>query len=433
MPLPFEQHPLRHTLSDEVHARPPAAMHSPEVVTYLAFLHHDGSAGREPRHIAELAAQLGLPAPDCESGHVFLDAGELRFKWERHNEFSSYTFFRRAESGEVRDDHALLAIPTAWRGGIPGQLVVASHVVVRTANEVSAEDLIAEHLAGTTPMVVSKISHGAGWVFTDFRIGDDGFSRFLVVSQSLTPRQTGRTVQRLMEIETYRVIGLLSFPVAKQVARLLSRAEDDLADLVRSMGRTDSSEGEHLVLGRLTRLAADVEQSIATTTYRFGAGAAYYALVRLRIEELREIRVTGFPTLREFMERRLTPAMDTCATIAKRQQDLSDRISRNAQLLRTRVEVELERQNQELLAQMNRRAKLQLRLQETVEGLSVAAITYYGSQLVNYLAKGLKDYILPVTPETATAAAIPIIAGLVFLGLRRMRRRVAAEEGRIDD
>jgi uncharacterized membrane-anchored protein len=429
MPLPFEEHPLRLTLNDEVHARPPVPMHSPEVVSYLAFVHHDGSAGREPRHLAELAAQLGLPAPDCESGHVFLDAGDLRFKWERHNEFSSYTFFRKAEAGEVRDDHALLAIPPAWRNAIPGQLVVATHVTVRPAADIDAERLSAEHLSGTTQMVVSKISHGAGWVFTDFRIGEDGFSRFLIVNQSLTPRQTGRTVQRLVEIETYRIIALLAFPVAKQVARLLSRAEDELADLVRRMGRSETSDSERRVLERLTRLAADVEQSVATTTYRFGAGAAYYGLVRLRIEELREIRVTGFPTLREFMERRLTPAMDTCGSISSRQQDLSDRIARNAQLLRTRVEIELERQNQELLAQMNRRAKLQLRLQETVEGLSVVAITYYGSQLVHYLAKGLEAHIAPATPEVATAVAIPLIATLVFTGMRRMRRRLAAEEG----
>lgn len=429
MPVPFEQHPLRLTLNDEVHARPPVPLHSPEAVTYLAFLHHDGSAGREPRHLAALFASLGLAEPETDSDHVFVDAGSFRFKWERHNEFSSYTFFRKADAGsEPAWDHALQAVPEEWRRGIPGQLVVATHVLVRPKGEVDPEALVARHQAGTTQMVVSKTSHGAGWVFTDFRI-TDGFSRFLVVNDALTPRQAGRTVQRLVEIETYRVIGLLAFPVAKQVARLLSRAEDELADLVNRMGRTETTEGEHRVLGRLTKLAADVEQSIATHTYRFGAAAAYWGLVRARIDELREIRVTGFPTLREFMERRLQPAMDTCATIARRQEDLSDRISRNAQLLRTRVEVELERQNQQLLEQMNRRAKLQLRLQETVEGLSVVAITYYGSQLVNYLAKGLQPHITPVTPEAATAAAIPLIAGFVYLGLRRMRKRLAAESG----
>ena len=114
------------------------------------------------------------------------------------------------------------------------------------------------------------------------------------------------------------------------------------------------------------------------TAYRFGAAAAYYRLVQQRVEDLREQRLAGFPPIREFMERRLAPAMATCQSVAARQTDLSTRIARRSALLRTRVDIELERQNQELLVQMNRRAKLQLRLQETVEGLSVVAITYYG-------------------------------------------------------
>jgi uncharacterized membrane-anchored protein len=93
------------------------------------------------------------------------------------------------------------------------------------------------------------------------------------------------------------------------------------------------------------------------------------------------------------------------------------------------VDVELERQNQQLLAQMNRRAKLQLRLQETVEGLSVVAITYYASQLVNYLAKGLKPVIGGMNPEVVAAISIPIIAALVANGLHRLRQRLAAAEG----
>jgi len=426
----FSQHPQRQTLNDEVHTRAPMMLHSPEAVSYLAFLHHEGSAGREPAHVAAFAAQLGLPEPDCSSGQVILDAGDFRFRWSRHNEFSSYTFFRHIDSpDEAPDDHALRKVPAAWCSAIPGQLVVATHVMIRPDHEFNAEALVAKHLAGEAPMVVSQISSGAGWVFTDFHIHADGFSRFLVVNHSLTPRQTGRTVQRLVELETYRLIALLSFPVAKEVARLLSRAEDDLSDLVQRMLQcADDAEGEHRLLGHLTRLAADVEQSVATTTYRFDAGAAYYRLIKLRIEEMRELRVTGFPTLQEFMDRRLMPAMETCATIAQRQEELSHRIARNAQLLRTRVEVELQRQNQQVLEQMNRRARLQLRLQETVEGLSVVAITYYGSQLVHYFSKGIQPQLAPLTSEIITAMAIPLIAGCVFLSLRRMRKRLASEE-----
>ncbi len=423
----FQSHPLRQTLSDEVHARPPVPLDTPELVTYLAFLHEPGSVEREGVHLCQLAEQFGLPTPLTENGHLFLDAGRFRLKWERHNEFSSYTFFRRIRAGDCTEENALLEVPATWRKSIPGQLIVASHVELRAVAEEPPDAVMARLSPTGRQTVAARVADEAAWVFTDFQI-EDGFSRFLVLDASLTPRQAGRTVQRLLEIETYRVIALLAFPVAKEVGRLLSRAEDELADLMDIIGRAADADDERAVLARLTRLAAEVERSVAHTTFRFGAAAAYYRMVRQRIDELRETRLTGFPTIGEFMARRLTPAIDTCATIARRQEDLSGRIARNSQLLRTRVDIELQHQNQELLAQMNRRARLQLRLQETVEGLSVVAITYYASQLVHYLAKGGKNYIAPATPEVLTAVSIPLIAGLVALGLRRMRRALAAEE-----
>lgn len=427
MPL-FEQHPLRQTLSDEVHARPPVALDTPEFVTYLAFVHHEGSAEREPAHLKSLAEQIGLSEPDTCSGHLLLEARGFRLKWERHNEFSSYCFFRRIDPTDAPDDYALLHVPTAWRKAIPGQLIAATHIELRAVAELPPESVLQQQSVRGEALVASKVADGAGWVLTDFHL-HDGFSHFLVLDDDLTPRQAGRIAQRLVEIETYRVMALLAFPVAKQVGRLLSRAEDELADLMDGMGQARNSEDDRAVLGRLSRLAAEVERSVARTTFRFGAASAYYQLVQQRIEDLREQRLPGFSPIAEFMDRRLVPAIDTCTSIARRQDDLSARIARNSQLLRTRVDIELERQNQELLAQMNRRAKIQLRLQETVEGLSVVAITYYGSQLVNYMAKGAKHLIEPATPDIVTAMSIPVIAGLVALGLRRMHKLLADEEG----
>lgn len=423
----FEQHPLRQVLNDEVHARPPVPLDTPEFVTYLAFLHHEGSAGREADHLAALAGQLGQPAPNIESGHVLLEAEGFRLKWERHNEFSSYCFFRRIEPGDSPDDYALLHVPAAWRKAIPGLLIAATHIELRSIAEVPLESVLHQQSRHGQALVASGVSDGAGWVLTDFHL-HDGFSHFLLLDNGFTPRQAGRIAQRLVEIETYRVMALLAFPVAKDTGRLVSRAEDELADLMDGMGQSRSAEDDRAVLARLSRLAAEVERSVARTTFRFGAAGAYYRLVRQRIDDLREDRLPGFSPIGEFMDRRLVPAIDTCTSIARRQDDLSGRIARNSQLLRTRVDIEIERQNQELLAQMNRRAKIQLHLQETVEGLSVVAITYYASQLVNYVSKGAKHLIEPLTPEVLTAVSIPVIAGIVYMGLRRMRKLLGAEE-----
>ena len=248
-------------------------------------------------------------------------------------------------------------------------------------------------------------------------------SRFLLLDRGLGRYQTGRVVQRLIEIETYRMMALLALPVARRVSGEITAAERDLSALTQRMASA-GAEDEPQLLNELTRLASAVESSVSASKYRFGAAHAYYELTRNRIRELREERIPGLQTIGQFMERRLAPAMNTCESVAKRQDELSARIARSSNLLRTRVDIEREQQNLQVLAQMNRRAKLQLRLQQTVEGLSVAAITYYAVGLIGYLAKAAKSLGLPVDPDLAVGVSIPIVAVLVALGVRHIRKTV---------
>jgi uncharacterized membrane-anchored protein len=144
--------------------------------------------------------------------------------------------------------------------------------------------------------------------------------------------------------------------------------------------------------------------------------------VQQRIEELREERIEGFQTFREFNDRRFLPAIATCRSVSARQSQLSERIAHATVLLSTRVSVSREKQNQDILQSMDRRANLQLRLQQTVEGLSIAAITYYIVGLVYYAAKGLMPAESRFSPETVAAFSIPIALGVVAYGLRRFRK-----------
>lgn len=424
----FNQYPQRLRLNDEVHARPPVPLEAPTLVSFLAFLHDESHPDADRAHLGVLYERLGLPVePSAEASHLIIDGKAFLLKWERHGEFSTYSFFRAPTLPPGNGEHALAAAPADWVEAIPGQLIAATHLEMTATSQVDPMALLATLSAPGEVVVASKIAGNAAWVFTDFRI-HDGFSRFIVVNDSLDRLRAGRTVQRLLELETYRIMALLAFPVAKAVGQLLNRAESDLAALIDRMAQAGSPEDERAVLANLTRLAAEVEHSVASTNYRFGAGAAYYRLVQQRVGELKESHIVGLPTIKGFMERRLAPAMNTCAAIARRQEDLSARIARTSQLLRTRVDIELERQNQEVLAQMNRRAKLQLRLQETVEGLSVVVLTYYGSQLVQYLAKGSKE-LHHASPDVITAVSIPLIAAAVAWATHRMRRNLAAEDG----
>lgn len=425
----LQEHPLRQRLNNEFHARPPVPLLGAMLVSHLVFKHSTEKIAAARDNLSKLCQGHVCNAIDSSDSHLMIETGAFRLCWELHTEFSSYTFFRPLENGEElsKDATAFDAVHPEWLRGIPGKLIVATHVELRLTSAISADSVLASLTPNGRTMVAARVADNAAWIFTDFKI-DNGFSRFLVLNDSLTQRQTGRTVQRLVEIETYRMMALLGLPVAKEVGRWLFKSEKQLAELMDRIGQARTAQDERDVLGALSTLAAEVEHSVARTTFRFGASHAYHGLVMQRIEELREQRISGLPTFYEFMQRRLLPGMNTCEAIARRQEDLSARVARNSQLLRTRVDIELERQNQELLGQMNRRAKLQLHLQEAVEGLSVVVLTYYGSQLVQYLAKGSKD-LHRLNTDVITAVSIPIIAGLVAWGTRRMRKKLAAEEG----
>jgi uncharacterized membrane-anchored protein len=124
------------------------------------------------------------------------------------------------------------------------------------------------------------------------------------------------------------------------------------------------------------------------------------------------------------MQRRLGPAMATVAATAQRLAALSERVVRTSALLRTRVDIATETQNQQLLAKLTRGQELQLRLQSTVEGLSIAAISYYVVSLLFYVAKALKQAGAPIEPELAVGLLIPLVLWGVWRTVQRIHARI---------
>ena len=414
-------HPLRRRLTDEVHARPIQPLTAPLRASHLAMLTAGVPDSAEREHLATLCAGLAAPPPPAETDHFSLDLGLGRLRWERHTEFSTYTLFRPGPFAEPFDDHALALLPADWLDGLPGQRLVAVHLALDTTEQ--DHDRLEAAFTGHV-LAGSQLLGGAARGWSDYRIHRDGFGRVLVEDCGLTAGQGGRLVQRLLEIETYRMMALLAFPAAREVGQTARQIDQDLAGMVARLAAPPCGDpgDDRRLLDRLTGLAAECERMTAATSYRFSAARAYYAIVRSRIDELREDRIPGTQTIAEFMDRRLAPAMKTCEAMAELQDGLARRVARAADLLRTRVDIALEEKNRDLLASMNRRAHQQLRLQETVEGLSVVAISYYLLGLVGYLAKGAKAAGLRVDPDIAVMIGLPLVLGMVWLGVRRLRR-----------
>ncbi len=425
-------HPHRQTLNDEVHARPPEELVAPTRLSFLALTVDAEQSKRNFDLIGDLAEHLKVPPPEAFSSHYSRDMGRFRMKWERHTEFMRFMFIVPEPETAPFAETAIEQVPQDWLERLEGHVLVATHVEFRKASDQRPDtDAICDTMFDCQPLVGSKIGGGAGQAFTDFRIKSDRFSRLLVEDYSLTRRQAGRTVQRILEIDTYRMLALLTFPLAKELTPALSEAEQRLAQITTSLVSATATD-EPGLLDRLTKLQAEITSRRADNDYRFTAASAYYALVQSRIRELREQRIPGLQTFGEFVDRRLSPAISTCQTIAERQASLSDKVAQATQLLSTRVDIDRQTQNQSLLESMDRRAKMQLMLQQTVEGLSVAAISYYLVSLIGYAAEGIvKGFGLPADPGIVVAVSIPVVVFAVWSVARRARKAIGRSQ-RID-
>ncbi|PWG65528.1 DUF3422 family protein [Sediminicurvatus halobius] len=425
----IREHPLRESLLHEAHARPFESLSAPLRVSHLVV--HTGTSGRaeELAHVAELCRELRVEAPGAEAGHFTLETEHFRLRWERHTEFSTYTVFVAGGESEPFASPALGAMPRRWLSGVPGELLAAVHVSLLRAEDIGESPSIIARYFREDSMAGSRCAGDAASVWTDFLADRDGFIRVLVLDRSLSAPQAGRLVQRLLEIETYRLMALLGFPLARRLSPDITEMETQLGTLMDRLSSVAALDDERNLLSSLSALSARVEQLMAQTNFRFSATAAYGTLVRRRLAALRERRIEGVSTLDEFMERRLAPALDTCVHMSDRLERVSRRVSRAANLLRTRVDVALEAQNRDLLESMNRRARLQLRLQETVEGLSVVILSYYSVSLIGYALRGAAAAGLNIRPDVYTALSIPVVAGVVALGVREVRRRVTRADG----
>lgn len=429
MKLP-ENHAQRHELSNEVHARPPEPLVAPVKLSCIA-LTTDWPYRDEDRDVVKaLTDQYGATPPGPGAKHYSVDLKAFRFIWERHTEFTRYTFITPAENDAPFSNPAIEAAPPAWIERLPGKLIAATHAALISEGEYRDEIAATSgRFFSGNALIGAEVTGGAATAITDFRLHADGFSRFLVYNRSMSPWHAGRIVQRLLEIETYRIMALLSLPVAQSLNPHLSSWEAELSEIADSMTQQVGRDDPEL-LNRLTRLQAAIEKKYTQSQFRFGAGAAYYSLVQRRIAELREERISGMQTFNEFTERRLAPAMNTCESAADRLAALSERVDRSAQLLSTRVDMSLEQQNQKVLNSMNRRAALQLRLQQTVEGLSIAAITYYVVGVIGYVAAGLEQAGVPVNAKLVMGLCAPLVLALAAFGVWRARKFIAETENR---
>ena len=424
---PIKDYPDRYALTGELHARPFPSLKTPSSAVFLAIKQPEDAANRDKAqdlaHLTALLDHYGAPRPDSAATHYYGQLGKYWLKWEQHTELVTYTVFRDDLSERAFDPDEFDVFPDYWLADAPGGRITSALLRIMPKPETEAE--INDKLSGWfvhESLAVANVLDGAAVVASDFRIDEAGHLRIAIFSDPATgERRMGRIVQRLCEIETYKSASMLGFSMVRWMAPQLNALDLKLTDLMAQM-RGPAAVAED-TLHALLDISVELETLSVKTAFRFGATGAYQAIVNQRIEALREERFMSRQGFAEFMMRRYEPAMRTVQSSENRLRNMSARAIRAAELLRTRVDVERSAQNQEILASMDRRADLQLRLQRTVEGLSVVAISYYAVSLSGYLLYPAADALGISKGMLQASVTLPVV-GLVWWMVRRLRKHL---------
>ena len=423
---PIADHPLRYALTNELHARPFPTLSVPCTACFLAIKPPENAAARDRgadfRHLTALLDRHGVAHPPPGATHYFGRIGRHMLKWESHTEFVTYTAFADGLSARPFDPAEFEVFPVDWLAQAPGARMTS--VILRVEQFREREKVIQSLNDWFVPesLAASFVLDEAAVVAGDFRIDPAGHIRMAVfVAPGTGARRVGRIVQRLLEIETYKTMSMLGFARVREIGPVMGQIDGQLSQLMSDM-RDEGKAAEGTLAGLLS-VSAELENLGVQTSFRFGATTAYEAIVHQRVEVLRETRFDGRQTFHEFMMRRYDPAMRTVKASEGRLRAMSDRAIRAGELLRTRVDVERSAQNQKLLESMNSRADMQLRLQRTVEGLSVVAISYYAVSLLSYALYPLAD-LIGVSKGTLMALVTLPVVGAVWWALRRVQSRL---------
>jgi uncharacterized membrane-anchored protein len=426
MTASIEDHSLRYTLANELHARPFPAIAAPGTAVFLAIKQENHAVGRDRAadlgHLIDLLHRYGAPHPQTGATHFFTDLGKYQLKWEQHTEFVTYTLFGAGLSERAFDPAEFDMFPADWLAAMPGVRMTSALIRIETRPEAGTITERLQKWFVPESLAVCRLMDDAALVASDFRIDSAGHLRIgMFASQELGTRRIGRVVQRFCEIETYKTMSMLGFLRARNMQSRMGEIDQNLTTLMVDM--TSGASAADATLDTLLSISAELETLSAQSAFRFAATEAYEAIVAQRIDVLREQRFEGRQTFGEFMVRRYDPAMRTVKSTVLRLSTLADRAMRAGQLLRTRVDVERSAQNQALLESMDRRADLQLRLQRTVEGLSVVAISYYAVSLAGYLTYPLAEPLGVSKTMLSSLITLPVVA-MVWLAVRRIRKNI---------
>lgn len=409
--MTLKSHPLRDRIVSEMHMRRIPPLAAPVTMTQTVRLLAPEDRDAERAHIGAMpgVASEALGIRDRDAAGRGADGVELL--WERHSEASTTTIIAPSHERAPFVASAAADAALAWLEAAPGRVIRATRIAI-VADEPAALAVLPG--LGFSPSELVSCRLGGARLWSDFHLHADGYGRLLIAAGDVAPADLGRLVQRIQELGNYRNLALIGLPLVQSESGKLAALEDALAAIAARMAEPGEAAA---LLDELCDLSASVTAITTATGFRMSATAAYAQIAQDRLASLHCADVPGFQSLEDFTDRRLLPAVRTCASFVQRLETLSVRIERATSLLRTRVDLAMQAQNVELLRSMDANAARQLRLQHLVEGLSVVAVSYYALALLAHFFPVIARWTGMPEARIGAIAVVPVII-LVALFLR---------------
>lgn len=420
----------RNYLYQETHARPYLNLPVPCTVAHLLYWKGDSQSTAMLELAKNLAERHGVTPTGLQNTFFEYACQNYHIRFEQHTEFDTLTIAQSLETDTPAFSvYPLSIIDEAALASIDAQVLVKTHLHIalepEDVHEIKLE--VARQFSdinGETLVYGAYVMERRAQVYTDFRLDAQGNSRYYAVSHSMNSTDAGRLITRLIEMENYRILALIPMKQARAASKELTGIDARLAQILTAISdNADEADAmaQHRRLNELLEIAKVVESHRNNLSSRFSASGAYYQIVQFSYDKLHEEKLGSLQRLQTFVERRLGPAVRTFDSMHSRLEDISHRIDRIAELLRTEINVQMQLQNSAMLAGMNNSAKMQLKMQKTVEGISIVALTYYAISVLGYL---IGIFVHNETKYTVMGILVLPIAGLIWFVQRKLVRRL---------
>lgn len=407
-------HEDRQAAIDEVHARPAMEIVGPAIVMHIAF-------SCQQNENIDLFTSISGSQTDEIPRYAINTIKNIDIKLERHTEFTTCTLVANNSQDQSNIDEAYRELLIHRPVKILSKCRIT---IVTTAKELAAQNTFGKRVYG-------GLMRGELQAHSTLEKDDFNTINYAICSQNNGPNELGRRIQRLYELETYRIMALIGLPLARRLSGKLTELEKQLNDLTSILehGPSSAEITDQELFQDLSNLSGKLDSLRSETRFRFSASNAYFEIIDARIKTLAEKEYGDLQTISGFLRSRLEPARATIQSVEKRQVTLTGDISRALTLLRTRIDIEMNEGNQALLKSLDGRYKQQLLISQAVEGLSSIAITYYAVGLLSYFLKAFeKTGQLPVPYTVILASSVPLILFAVWYFVRRLRLKLHGSE-----